>query len=70
MSTEQRVGRAFLDVKEVVSNAAITDLLQANTDKQLDLSEDQITSVIGVIRDSLEKNLSRGFDAIIKSIRA
>ena len=71
MSVEQKVGRTFLDIKDVTVNSLISSLIEANNDRdlELDLDEIQIKKLSSVVKSSIETSFTNGFDAILKATK-
>ena len=70
MSVEQKVGRTFLDIKDVTVNSLISSLIEANNYyPELNLDEIQIKKISSVVKNSLEVSFTNGFDAILKATK-
>ena len=70
MSVEQKVGRTFLDIKDVTVNSLISSLIEANNYyPELNLDEIQIKKISSVVKNSLETSFTNGFDAILKATK-
>ena len=70
MSVEQKVGRTFLDIKDVTVNSLISSIIEANNYyPELNLDEIQIKKISSVVKNSLEASFTNGFDAILKATK-
>jgi len=71
MSVEQKVGRTFLDIKDVTVNSLISSLIEANNnqDLELNLDEIQIKKLSTVVKNSVEASFTNGFNAILRATK-
>ena len=71
MSVEQKVGRTFLDIKDVTVNSLISSLIEANSnqDLELNLDEIQIKKLSTVVKNSVEASFTNGFNAILRATK-
>ena len=70
MSVEQKVGRTFLDIKDVTVNSLISSIIEANNYyPELNLDENQIKKISSVVKNSLEAIFTNGLDAILKATK-
>jgi hypothetical protein len=68
MSLQNKVGRIFLDVKDVAVSGLTQDIIMKNNENNWNLSDDQLKELAGVVKSSLTRSFDRGVDVLIKTI--
>ena len=69
MSLETKVGRAVLDLGDLIKTSVISDIARARSEKSLSLTDAELQALANLITSSVEKTIRSGVDGITRLTR-
>lgn len=69
MSLQTKVGRAVLDLGDLIKTSVIGDLARARSEKQLSLTDAELQFLANLVTTSVEKTIRSGVDGITRLVR-
>jgi len=69
MSLETKVGRAVLDLGDLIKTSVISDIARARSEKSLSLTDAELQALANLITSSVEKTIRSGVDGITRLVR-
>lgn len=69
MSLETKIGRAVLDLSDLIKTNVIGDIARARSEKQLSLTDVELQALANLITSSIEKTIRNGVDGITRLVR-
>jgi hypothetical protein len=68
MSLQTQVGRAALDVLEVVKTSVVTEILEAKGKGTLSLTDQEVSELVRLVTGSIEKTFQNGLGTILEPL--
>lgn len=69
MSLETKVGRAVLDLGDLIKTNVIGEIARARSEKKLTLSDVDLNALASMISSSIEKTVRSGEDGITRLVK-
>lgn len=69
MSLETKVGRAVLDLGDLIKTNVISEIARARSEKKLTLSDGDLNTLAFMISSSIEKTVRSGEDGITRLVK-
>jgi len=69
MSLETKVGRAVLDLGDLIKTNVISEIARARSEKKLTLSDGDLNSLASIVSSSVEKTVRSGEDGITRLVK-
>ena len=69
MSLETKIGRAVLDLGDLIKTNVIGDIARAKSEKTLVLSDTDLNALANIVTASIEKTIRSGEDGITRLVR-
>lgn len=69
MSLENKVGRAVLDLSDIIKTNVVSDIARARSEKLLSLTDTELQALANLITSSVEKTIRNGVDGITRLVR-
>ncbi len=69
MSLETKIGRAVLDLGDLIKTNVISDIARARSEKTLSLTDAQLQTLANLVSSSVEMTIRRGEDGITRLVR-
>lgn len=69
MSLETKIGRAVLDLSDLIKTNVVSDIARARSEKQLSLTDVELQALANLITSSIEKTIRNGVDGITRLVR-
>ena len=69
MSLESRVGRAVLDLSDIVKTNVVSAVARARTDGKFSLSDKDLTVVANVITSAIDTTMRDGVDMLLRLVK-
>jgi len=69
MSLETKVGRAVLDLGDLIKTNVISEIARARSEKKLTLSDGDLNSLASIVSSSVEKTVRSGADGITRLVK-
>ena len=69
MSLETRVGRAVLDLSDIVKTNVVSAVARARTEGKLTLSDKDLTITANIITSAIDATMRDGVDMLIRLVK-
>jgi hypothetical protein len=69
MSLETKIGRAVLDLSDLIKTNVVSDIARARSEKQLSLTDAELQALANLVTSSVEKTIRNGVDGITRLVR-
>lgn len=69
MSLETKIGRAVLDLGDLIKTNVIGDIARAKSERTLVLSDTDLNALANIVTASIEKTIRSGEDGITRLVR-
>ena len=69
MSLETKVGRAVLDLGDLIKTNVISEIARGRSEKKLTLSDADLNTLAALISSSVEKTIRSGEDGITRLVK-
>lgn len=69
MSLETKVGRAVLDLGDIIKTNVISEIARARSEKRLSLTDTDLNMLANLITSSVEKTIRSGEDGITRLVK-
>ena len=69
MSLETKIGRAVLDLGDLIKTNVISDIARARSEKTLSLTDAQLQTLANLVSSSVEMTIRSGEDGITRLVR-
>lgn len=69
MSLETKVGRAVLDLGDLIKTNVISDIARARSEKTLSLTDSELNMLANLVSSSIEKTVRSGEDGITRLVK-
>ena len=69
MSLETRVGRAVLDLSDIVKTNVVSAFARARTEGQITLSDKDLTVAANIITSAIDATMRDGVDMFIRLVK-
>jgi predicted homoserine dehydrogenase-like protein len=69
MSLETRVGRAVLDLSDIVKTNVVSAVARARTEGKLTLSDKDLTVTANIITSAIDATMRDGVDMLIRLVK-
>ena len=69
MSLESDLGRAVLDLSEIVKSETITALARANSEGKLDLTDEDVSVIATIVGASIDASMKNRVDVVTRLAR-
>ena len=69
MGLQTKVGRAVLDLGDIIKTNVVGDIARARSEKKLALTEADLNTLANIVTASIEKTVRAGEDGITRLIK-
>ena len=69
MSLESRIGRAVLDLSDIVKSNVVSAVARARSEGKFTLSDKDLTVVANVITSSVDTTMRGGIDMLLRLVK-
>lgn len=69
MSLESKVGRAFLDVGDIIKTNVIGALSRARSEGKFTCTDSDLSVIANIVDQSVELSVRQGVDAVLRLIK-
>jgi hypothetical protein len=69
MSLESRIGRAVLDLSDIVKSNVVSAVARARSEGKFTLSDKELTVVANVITSSVDTTMRGGIDMLLRLVK-
>jgi len=69
MSLETKIGRAVLDLGDLIKTNVISDIARAKSEKSMSLTDAELQALANLVTSSVEKTIRNGVDGITRLAR-
>lgn len=69
MSLESNVGRAVLDLGEIIKSSVVGTVARSRSEGKFTLSDSDLTVVANIIADSIDATVMNGVDMVVKLVK-
>jgi hypothetical protein len=69
MSLETKVGRAVLDLGDIVKTEVVSALARARNDKKFTVSDADLTTIANIVTSEIDAGMRRGTDAVLRLMK-
>jgi len=69
MSLQTKIGRAVLDLSDLIKTNVVSDIARARSERLLSLTDAELQALANLIASSVEKTIRNGVDGITRLVR-